>query len=326
MTTAERASGSRHEPADDGPLVAAADGSALGNPGPAGWAWYVNETCWRAGGWPHGTNNMGELKAVLDLVESTAGMPERPLKILCDSQYVIKCITQWMPGWKAKGWKKKDGKPVLNRDLLEQLDAALSGRTYEFEWVKGHAGHELNEHADDKAHAAATAYQKHQTPDEGPGLGGLAPNEVSREVSPGATRSTAAGEAATRDASTLTGVQPSRAQESPAEAALRCEQELNDPATHHDASRVQDLLAEELVWITVRGRHAGREAALRYLDQAFGLRGEPEYVSTHSPSEHAGLVVSRVKTPRGPAVRTSLWVRRETGRWGLAVRQDTPEA
>ena len=132
-------------------IVAAADGSALGNPGPAGWAWYVDDNCWRAGGWPHGTNNMGELMAVLDLFKSTAHMPEEPLHILCDSQYVINSVTKWMPGWKRKGWKKSDGKPVLNLDLLKEIDAALVGRKYTFEWVKGHAGHDLNEAADDRA-------------------------------------------------------------------------------------------------------------------------------------------------------------------------------
>ena len=158
-------SASAVETAGEGrPLVAAADGSALGNPGPAGWAWYVDEDTWEAGGWPHGTNNMGELKAVLALLEATADQPERPLRILCDSQYAINCITRWMPGWKRNGWRKKDRKPVLNRDLLEALDAAMQGRRCEFEWVKGHAGHALNEAADARARAA-----------ERPAIAGVAP-------------------------------------------------------------------------------------------------------------------------------------------------------
>ena len=99
-------------------ITAAADGSALGNPGPAGWAWYVNDDCWRAGGWPHGTNNQGELMAVLDLFRATAHVPDEELRVLCDSQYVINSITKWMPGWKRKGWRKADGKPVLNVELL----------------------------------------------------------------------------------------------------------------------------------------------------------------------------------------------------------------
>ncbi len=152
-------------------IIAAADGSALGNPGPAGWAWYIDDNHWASGGWAHGTNNMGELKAVLDLFEATASRPEAKLRVYCDSQYVINSLTKWMPGWKKKGWKKSDGKPVLNRDLLEALDAALAGRDYEFIWVKGHAGHELNEKADSLANGAARAYQEGREPAHGPGFG-----------------------------------------------------------------------------------------------------------------------------------------------------------
>ena len=136
-------------------IIAAADGSALGNPGPAGWAWYIDDDHWASGGWAHGTNNMGELKSVLDLFRGDRIPPEAKLRVYCDSQYVIDSLTKWMPGWKKKGWKKSNGKPVLNRDLMEALDAALAGRDYEFIWVKGHAGHELNEKADSLANGAA---------------------------------------------------------------------------------------------------------------------------------------------------------------------------
>lgn len=153
-------------------ITAAADGSALGNPGPAGWAWVVDEHQWRAGGWPRATNNQGELMAVLDLLHATAPRANEALHILCDSQYVINSVTQWMPGWKRRGWRKADGKPVLNRELLEQLDVALHGRTVTFEWVKGHAGHPLNEAADDRAREAATAFQSGFEPNQGPGLAG----------------------------------------------------------------------------------------------------------------------------------------------------------
>lgn len=155
-------------------IIAAADGSALGNPGPAGWAWYIDDDRWASGGWAHGTNNMGELKAVLDLFEATASRPEAKLRVYCDSQYVINSLTKWMPGWKKKGWKKSDGKPVLNRDLLEALDRALTGRDYEFIWVKGHAGHELNEKADSLANGAARAYQEGREPAHGPGFSAAA--------------------------------------------------------------------------------------------------------------------------------------------------------
>ncbi|MGM7667657.1 ribonuclease H family protein [Microbacterium sp. A93] len=150
-------------------ITAAADGSALGNPGPNGWAWYIDDSNWAAGGSPHGTNNQGELQAVLELLIATAGTDE-PLLIMCDSKYVIDSITKWMPGWKRRGWRKADGAPVLNRELMESLDEAMQGRNVKFEWVKGHAGHDLNEAADVRANSAAKAYQAKQEPKRGPGF------------------------------------------------------------------------------------------------------------------------------------------------------------
>jgi len=152
-------------------ITAAADGSALGNPGPCGWAWYIDESRWAAGGSPHGTNNQGELRAVLELLQATAGTDEK-LVIECDSRYVIDSVTKWMPGWKRRGWRKSDGGPVLNRDLLEGIDEALRGRDVQFSWVKGHAGHPLNEAADERANAAAKAYQQGKEPRRGPGFAG----------------------------------------------------------------------------------------------------------------------------------------------------------
>jgi ribonuclease HI len=150
-------------------ITAAADGSALGNPGPCGWAWYIDDDRWAAGGSPHGTNNQGELRAVLELLRATAGVDEKII-IECDSRYVIDSVTKWMPGWKRRGWRKSDGAPVLNRDLLEGIDEAMRGRDVEFSWVKGHAGHPLNEAADERANAAAKAYQQKQEPRRGPGF------------------------------------------------------------------------------------------------------------------------------------------------------------
>lgn len=166
-------------------IIAAADGSALGNPGPAGWAWYIDENHWAAGGWEHGTNNMGEIKAVLDLFEATAHRAESKLLIYCDSQYVINSLTQWMPGWKKRGWKKADGKPVQNRDLLEALDAASTGRDYEMVWVKGHTGHKLNEAADSRANAAAQAFKEGREPETGPGFPG-SPHTAGEQSTPSA--------------------------------------------------------------------------------------------------------------------------------------------
>ena len=152
-------------------IIAAADGSALGNPGPAGWAWYIDDSRWRCGGWSRGTNNQGELAAVLDLLRQTAHS-EEPLHILCDSQYVINSVTKWMAGWKRKGWKKADGKPVLNVEVMKALDEAMRGRQVTFEWVKGHAGHHLNEKADVLANGAAKAHASKKLPKAGPGFPG----------------------------------------------------------------------------------------------------------------------------------------------------------
>lgn len=149
-------------------IIAAADGSALGNPGPAGWAWYVDEGCWAAGGWPESTNNRGELTAVLELLRATAGAGE-DLLVQADSQYVINSLTRWMKGWKRRGWRKADGKPVLNDDLMRQLDEALRGREVRFEWVRGHVGHPLNEAADARARAAAAAHRRGTEVPAGPG-------------------------------------------------------------------------------------------------------------------------------------------------------------
>ena len=154
-------------------LIAAADGSALGNPGPGGWAWFIDEHRWASGGWPKATNNQGELQAVIDLLTQAENEPD--LRILLDSQYVLKSATEWIPGWKRKGWRKSDGKPVLNAEMMQQLDALLearkaAGHKTSFEWVKGHAGHDLNERADDLAQAAARAFQSGRAAVSGPGL------------------------------------------------------------------------------------------------------------------------------------------------------------
>ena len=167
-------------------IKAAADGSSLGNPGPAGWAWYVDEDTWDAGGWPQGTNNLGELTAILRLLEATAETGEE-LHILADSQYAINVVSKWRLGWKKRGWTKADKKPIKNLELIQEIDRAMEGRRVTFEWVKGHAGHRMNERADDLARACAEAYQAGRTPEPGPGFGG------------GASRGTASADQASGD-------------------------------------------------------------------------------------------------------------------------------
>ena len=167
-------------------ITAAADGSSLGNPGPAGWAWYVDENTWDAGGWPQGTNNLGELTAILRLLEATAETGEE-LHILADSQYAINVVSKWRLGWKKRGWTKADKKPIKNLELIQEIDRAMEGRRVTFEWVKGHAGHHMNERADDLARACAEAYQAGRTPEPGPGFAG------------GASRSAALADQASSD-------------------------------------------------------------------------------------------------------------------------------
>lgn len=181
-------------------ITAAADGSSLGNPGPAGWAWYVDEDTWDAGGWPQGTNNLGELTAILRLLEATAETGEE-LHILADSQYAINVVSKWRLGWKKRGWTKADKKPIKNLELIQEIDRAMEGRRVTFEWVKGHAGHRMNERADDLARACAEAYQAGRTPEPGPGFGGGASRGA-------ASRGTASADQASGGAAAPASVEP----------------------------------------------------------------------------------------------------------------------
>ncbi|WP_416517157.1 ribonuclease H family protein [Bifidobacterium asteroides] len=147
---------------NDKNLVVSTDGSALSNPnGPMGWAWADHEGGDAdAGGASNGTNQIGELCAVLQALRAHPG--ERPLVIETDSQYAINCSTTWVPGWKKKGWKNSQGKPVKNRPLIEAIDREIQARTgsVRFVWVKGHAGDTFNEKVDTLARGYATAAGK----------------------------------------------------------------------------------------------------------------------------------------------------------------------
>ncbi|MDY2940924.1 MAG: ribonuclease H [Varibaculum sp.] len=169
-------------------IVAACDGSALGNPGPAGWAWYIDEESWRRGGWPKSTNNRGELYAVLDLLRCTRDSGA-DLLILADSKYTINSLTDWRFNWRARGWRKSNRKPIENLDLMQQLDTELdswatAGREVKFDWVKGHAGHDLNELVDGLARGAARAYQAGHKPQPGPGYKGTGEPGANTEPTP----------------------------------------------------------------------------------------------------------------------------------------------
>jgi ribonuclease HI len=126
------------------------DGACKGNPGTGGWgALLVADGGHEKeifGGEPNTTNNRMELRAVIEAL----GVLNRPCHVVLhtDSQYVQKGIHEWIHGWKRRGWLTADKKPVKNDDLWKRLDAARLRHEVDWRWVKGHAGHELNERAD----------------------------------------------------------------------------------------------------------------------------------------------------------------------------------
>ncbi|MER5479182.1 ribonuclease H [Streptomyces sp. NPDC002734] len=148
-------------------LVAACDGACKGNPGPAAWAWVLAEngdtpdkpTRWEAGPLGTATNNVAELTALERLLAATD--PAVPLEVRMDSQYAMKAVTTWLPGWKRNGWKTAAGKPVANRELVVRIDELLAGRAVEFRYVAAHQvdGDPLNDFADRAASQAAIAQQ-----------------------------------------------------------------------------------------------------------------------------------------------------------------------
>ena len=141
-----------------------ADGSSLVNPGgPGGTGWVVLDrarpalrfgaTRWVTDG-PHAvTNNRMELRAVL---EALSVLPEgETVEVCSDSRYVIDALSRWIHGWRRKGWKTATGGPVLNRELIEALDARARELSVRYAWVRGHDGHAVNEVVDGLAQSAA---------------------------------------------------------------------------------------------------------------------------------------------------------------------------
>ena len=125
------------------------DGACSGNPGPGGWGALLRygaheKEMW--GGEPATTNNRMELLAVIRAL----GCLKRPVnaRVHTDSQYVQKGISEWIHGWKRRGWKTAANEPVKNVDLWQALDSACGPHQIEWIWVKGHAGHVDNERAD----------------------------------------------------------------------------------------------------------------------------------------------------------------------------------
>ncbi len=131
------------------------DGACRGNPGPGGWAALLvcgTERKEVSGAEAATTNNRMELAAAIGGI--LALKRRCRVKLFTDSKYVLQGITEWLPNWKARGWKTAAKAPVKNQDLWQQLDSAVAAQDIEWHWVKGHSGHEGNEYVDQLANQA----------------------------------------------------------------------------------------------------------------------------------------------------------------------------
>ena len=132
------------------------DGACSGNPGPGGWGvlmQFGDKEKTLMGGEPETTNNRMEMMAAIKALEAIKSSYSGDVTLWTDSTYVMKGITEWIHGWKKRGWKKSDKKPVVNMDLWKRLDKLNAERDVTWKWVKGHAGVEGNERADVLARA-----------------------------------------------------------------------------------------------------------------------------------------------------------------------------
>lgn len=133
------------------------DGACRGNPGPGGWGALLIAGKHRKeiyGGEPETTNNRMELTAAIEALAAVKS--ESVIQLTTDSQYVRKGITEWLEGWKKKGWKNSQKKPVKNVDLWKRLDLQNQRHKVSWHWVKGHSGHPGNEKADELANRGIT--------------------------------------------------------------------------------------------------------------------------------------------------------------------------
>ncbi len=133
------------------------DGACSGNPGPGGWAALLRagpHEKWLTGAELHTTNNRMELTAALRALQALK--QRSAVRITTDSRYVQQGASEWLPGWKARGWRNAAREPVANQDLWQEMDAALAAHDVEMQWVRGHGGHPENEACDQRARAAIT--------------------------------------------------------------------------------------------------------------------------------------------------------------------------
>lgn len=148
-------------------VIAYTDGGCRGNPGPGGWGFLLINTVSgnaleRCGGERETTNNRMEMLAAIEAIKAIK-KPGMRLLVHSDSQYLIKCASEWIPGWKARGWKKKDGE-LKNVDLLQEIDRLLHVQHVRWQWVKGHAGNPGNERVDALTNQAMDVVQAGKDP------------------------------------------------------------------------------------------------------------------------------------------------------------------
>lgn len=156
-------------------IIAYADGGCSPNPGPGGWGVFIETpegTVSLSGGEASTTNNRMELLAAIKALEY---FPEGTvMEMRCDSQYVVKSMTEWISGWRRKGWQTTTG-PVKNVELIQRLDVLQSKRRVRWTWVRGHNGNDGNERADALVHKGRREAAL-GTPEAQPVLGGKAPS------------------------------------------------------------------------------------------------------------------------------------------------------
>ncbi len=143
------------------------DGACDGNPGPGGWAAllrYGSHVREITGGEPATTNNRMELQAA---IAALAALKETcKVTVFTDSEYLRQGISEWLPRWKAHGWRTKERKAVKNEDLWRQLHEVASGHKVDWQWLKGHAGHADNERCDQLARAEITKLRRLYSPEK----------------------------------------------------------------------------------------------------------------------------------------------------------------
>ena len=142
-------------------VIVHTDGACSGNPGPGGWGMILDYNGTRkelCGGEANTTNNRMELMGAISALESLKR--PCPVEMHVDSNYVKDGITKWIHGWKKNGWKTADKKPVKNAELWQRLDAALKQHQVSWHWVKGHAGHDGNERADELAREGMAPFKR----------------------------------------------------------------------------------------------------------------------------------------------------------------------